>query len=246
VVTGRRKYRGSDFVHRPQTEPLRARTLLARLSAIGVGISIDDFGAGYTSLGQLRTLPVDELKIDRSFVATMAHDRNNALIVRSVIDLGHNLKLSIVAEGVEDSQTLDTLASFHWRGTDRQWRHYNNAYIYFAALATPPAALVNRYETFGEDGKPLGIDDLPDLPGARRGCVFGGINSGVRWRGWKVPPRRRLQRRHGAPGQHAARGDQPEAFQKVAAATRQPNGAEHVIELDARNRLGNFRSRDPP
>ncbi len=95
------------------TEPLRAQHLLARLSSIGVRISIDDFGAGYTSLGQLRTLPVDELKIDRSFVSTMAHDRSNALIVHSVIDLGHNLKLSIVAEGVEDRPTLDMLASFH-------------------------------------------------------------------------------------------------------------------------------------
>ncbi len=93
------------------TEPLRARQLLKRLSALGVRISIDDFGAGYTSLGQLKTLPISELKIDRSFVTTMTEDDRNALIVHSVIDLGHNLGLSIVAEGVEDEQTFTALAA---------------------------------------------------------------------------------------------------------------------------------------
>ena len=95
------------------TEPLRAQQLLKRLSALGIRISIDDFGAGYTSLGQLKTLPVSELKIDRSFVTTMTEDGRNALIVQSVIDLGHNLGLSIVAEGVEDEQTLAALAALN-------------------------------------------------------------------------------------------------------------------------------------
>jgi diguanylate cyclase (GGDEF)-like protein len=93
------------------TEPLRAQQLLKRLSALGIRISIDDFGAGYTSLGQLKTLPVSELKIDRSFVTTMTEDSRNALIVQSVIDLGHNLGLSIVAEGVEDEQTFAALTA---------------------------------------------------------------------------------------------------------------------------------------
>jgi diguanylate cyclase (GGDEF)-like protein len=93
------------------TEPLRAQQLLKRLSALGIRISIDDFGAGYTSLGQLKTLPVSELKIDRSFVTTMTEDGRNALIVQSVIDLGHNLGLSIVAEGVEDEQTFAALTA---------------------------------------------------------------------------------------------------------------------------------------
>ena len=95
------------------SEPLRAQQLLQRLSALGIRISIDDFGAGYTSLGQLKTLPVSELKIDRSFVTTMTEDGRNALIVQSVIDLGHNLGLSIVAEGVEDEQTLAALAALN-------------------------------------------------------------------------------------------------------------------------------------
>ena len=84
--------------------------MLEQLSALGVRISIDDFGAGYTSLGQLKTLPVSELKIDRSFVMTMTEDPGNALIVQSVIDLGHNLGLTLVAEGVETEQVLTALA----------------------------------------------------------------------------------------------------------------------------------------
>jgi len=94
------------------TEPARAQRLLQQLSALGVRISIDDFGAGYTSLGQLKTLPVNELKIDKSFVMTMTTDRSNSLIVHSVVDLGHNLGLTIVAEGVESEQALTALREF--------------------------------------------------------------------------------------------------------------------------------------
>lgn len=94
------------------TEPLRAQQLLARLSVQGVGISVDDFGAGYTSLGQLKTLPIDELKIDRSFVTSMTEFGSNALIVQSIVDLAHNLGLTVVAEGIEDEPTLRGLAAF--------------------------------------------------------------------------------------------------------------------------------------
>jgi len=92
-------------------DPVRARQMLRQLSALGVRISIDDFGAGYTSLSQLTTLPVSELKIDRSFVMTMTGDPGNAMIVQSIIDLGHNLGLSLVAEGVETEEALTTLTS---------------------------------------------------------------------------------------------------------------------------------------
>jgi len=94
------------------TEPGRARVLLEHLAAVGVRISIDDFGAGYTSLSQLKDLPIRELKIDRSFVTTMTADRGCALIVQSVIELGHNLGLTIVAEGVEKIDALEALAGF--------------------------------------------------------------------------------------------------------------------------------------
>jgi len=93
------------------TEPVRARRLLQELAALGVRLSLDDFGAGYTSLGQLRSLPISELKIDRSFVLTMVEDRSNALIVQSVVDLGHNLGLTLVAEGVESASALAALAA---------------------------------------------------------------------------------------------------------------------------------------
>ena len=92
------------------TEPVKAVRLLEHLSALGVRISIDDFGAGYTSLGQLKDLPVSELKIDRLLVMTMTEDPRNAMIVRSVVKLGHNLGLTIVAEGVETEEALATLA----------------------------------------------------------------------------------------------------------------------------------------
>ncbi len=94
------------------TEPGRAQILLNRLTDIGVTISVDDFGTGYTSLGQLKDLPVTELKIDRSFVMPLADSRSDALIVQSVIDLGHNLGMTIVAEGVENPEALAVLAGF--------------------------------------------------------------------------------------------------------------------------------------
>ena len=92
------------------TEPARAQHLLEQLATLGVRISIDDFGVGHTSLGQLKNLPISELKIDRSFVMTMAEDPSNALIVQSVVDLGHNLGFTLVAEGVETQQILAALA----------------------------------------------------------------------------------------------------------------------------------------
>ncbi len=91
------------------SEPLRAASVLTRLRALGVRVAVDDFGAGYTSLSELRSLPVTELKIDRMFVTPMAKDRGDLLIVRSVIDLGHNLGLTVIAEGVEDADTMNAL-----------------------------------------------------------------------------------------------------------------------------------------
>jgi diguanylate cyclase len=83
------------------TDPGRAQRALTELAALGVGVSIDDFGIGQTSLGFLSSLPVHELKIDKGFVTDMAKNPGHAAIVRSVVDLGHNLKLRVVAEGVE-------------------------------------------------------------------------------------------------------------------------------------------------
>ena len=83
--------------------------LLERLSAMGIRLSVDDFGTGYSSLAYLKRLPVSEIKVDRSFVMNMDEDEDDATIVRSTIDLGRNLGLDVVAEGVESEQVWDRL-----------------------------------------------------------------------------------------------------------------------------------------
>jgi diguanylate cyclase (GGDEF)-like protein len=88
----------------------RARAALEDLRAMGVMIAIDDFGTGYSSLSQLQQLPVDEIKIDRSFVTRMETDRQDAVLVHSIIDLGRNLGLRVTAEGVETQNVQDVLA----------------------------------------------------------------------------------------------------------------------------------------
>jgi diguanylate cyclase (GGDEF)-like protein len=90
-------------------QPERALATLHELSAVGVGLSVDDFGTGYSSLAYLQRLPVNELKIDRSFVLGLAESSSDGEIVRSTVGLGHNLGLSIVAEGVEDESSLTFL-----------------------------------------------------------------------------------------------------------------------------------------
>jgi diguanylate cyclase len=91
------------------TDPARAAKVLAELTAAGVNVSLDDFGRGQTSLGYLAALPIDELKIDKSFVMDMLEKPAHAAIVRSIVDLGHNLQLRVVAEGVESEEILDAL-----------------------------------------------------------------------------------------------------------------------------------------
>lgn len=90
-------------------DPQRAADTLAGLTAHGVKMSLDDFGTGYSSLVHLRRLPVSELKIDRSFVARLAVDTEDAEIVRCTVDLAHSLGLVVVAEGVEDDETWERL-----------------------------------------------------------------------------------------------------------------------------------------
>jgi EAL domain-containing protein (putative c-di-GMP-specific phosphodiesterase class I) len=91
-------------------DPVRAQNTLERLSAMGLDLSIDDFGTGYSSLAYLKRLPVNELKIDKSFVLNMEKDEGDTKIVRSTIDLGHNMGLRVVAEGIESEAVWRLLA----------------------------------------------------------------------------------------------------------------------------------------
>ena len=91
------------------TDPEGATVVLRQLDALGVEISIDDFGSGQTSLGYLSELPIHELKIDRSFICDMLVNPAHAAIVRSIVDLGHNLGLRVVGEGVETQEIWDIL-----------------------------------------------------------------------------------------------------------------------------------------
>ncbi|HZT08865.1 MAG TPA: EAL domain-containing protein [Chloroflexota bacterium] len=102
-------------------DPDNARYVLGQLQALGVGISVDDFGTGYSSLSYLSRLPLDELKIDSSFVAGMRRTDRERLVVATTIDLGHRLGLTVTAEGVEDEATAGTLAEM---GCDKVQGYY--------------------------------------------------------------------------------------------------------------------------
>jgi diguanylate cyclase len=92
-------------------DPKHAEENLMALSRMGTGLSIDDFGTGYTSLASIKRLPVNEIKIDKSLVTNMLTDKKDAMIVRTVIEFGHNFGLTVVAEGVETQEVLDALAA---------------------------------------------------------------------------------------------------------------------------------------
>jgi diguanylate cyclase (GGDEF)-like protein len=113
-------------------DPIRAMHVLSRLSGMGVRLAIDDFGTGYSSLAYLKRLPVDELKIDKSFVQGMEENENDAVIVRSTIDLGRNLGLRVVAEGVETAEAWSRLVAL---GCDVAQGYYLSRPVPAAELA---------------------------------------------------------------------------------------------------------------
>jgi EAL domain-containing protein (putative c-di-GMP-specific phosphodiesterase class I) len=118
------------------TDPARARALLTELYEMGVHLAIDDFGTGMSSLSYLKNLPVDVLKIDKSFVTHMLDDPTDPLIVRGVVDLASSMGLQTVAEGVEDGATLHRLAEIGC----------TYAQGYFIARPLPAHAVVSWYQ----------------------------------------------------------------------------------------------------
>ncbi|MHB8471413.1 MAG: putative bifunctional diguanylate cyclase/phosphodiesterase [Gammaproteobacteria bacterium] len=123
-------------------DPVRSLETLHQLAAMGVGLSIDDFGTGYSSLAYMKCLPVHELKIDKSFVLNMANNKNDRMIVKSIIDLAHNFGMKVTAEGVEDNATLQQLADM---GCDR-------AQGYFIAMPMPGGDLIHWVAQRGRVG----------------------------------------------------------------------------------------------
>jgi diguanylate cyclase len=132
----------------------RARNILTRLRSSGVQISIDDFGTGYSSLSYLRDLPIDELKLDRSFVFPMADDARAAALVASTIGLAHSLGLRMVAEGVETGVVNTELARL---GCDQ-------AQGYYLSPPIPAAELDHWLNTRGITNGRTGIaEQVPSL-----------------------------------------------------------------------------------
>ena len=113
-------------------DPAHAQKVLDRLAELGVKLSIDDYGTGYSSLSYVMKLPVQELKIDRSFISRMAMDEEISTIVRSTIDLGHNLGMQVVAEGVEDAASWEMLRTL---GCDDAQGFYMSRPLEAVALA---------------------------------------------------------------------------------------------------------------
>ena len=93
-------------------DPRQAIATLSQIRNLGVTLSIDDYGTGYSSMAQLKKLPVHELKIDKSFVLQVTEDEDDAVIVRSTVELGHNMGLKVTAEGVESQQALELLEEY--------------------------------------------------------------------------------------------------------------------------------------
>ncbi|MCA1647401.1 MAG: EAL domain-containing protein [Chloroflexi bacterium] len=123
-------------------DPNRTLAILGRLRATGIRIAIDDFGTGHSSLAYLKRLPVDELKIDRSFIADIATDAKDRAIVRCTVDLAHSLGLRVVAEGIEDAVTEVVVAEL---GCDEAQGFYLSPALNGGALATWQADKRRRY-----------------------------------------------------------------------------------------------------
>jgi EAL domain-containing protein (putative c-di-GMP-specific phosphodiesterase class I) len=121
--------------------------ILRKLKELGLKISLDDFGTGYSSLSYLKDIPVDKLKIDQSFVRNCTEDLKDAAIVKTIIGMAHQLKLEVVAEGVETNKHLVFL----------QRNLCNEAQGYLFSKPLPPEQLVQKFEEMGKQINVNGI-----------------------------------------------------------------------------------------
>ncbi len=119
---------------------------MQRLATLGVGISIDDFGTGYSSFSYIKDLPVDTLKIDRTFVAGLGSGGKDAQLVRTILELGHHLQLTVVAEGIESTDQERALIDLHCR--------YGQGYYYFTPMA--PTEIDDVLSRLGQRTKTTG------------------------------------------------------------------------------------------
>ncbi|WP_148861001.1 putative bifunctional diguanylate cyclase/phosphodiesterase [Marinobacter fonticola] len=134
------------------TDAQAAARTLGNLRDLGVKLSVDDFGTGYSSLSQMRQLPVQELKIDKSFVLRLDSTPQDQLIVKSTVDMAHGLGLSVVAEGVENEESWRLLQSW---GCEL-------AQGFFLGRPMAPEQLAEWYGTFGQRAETLAIPRPPD------------------------------------------------------------------------------------
>jgi len=109
-----------------------AREVLGKIKKLGVAIALDDFGTGYSSLSLLRDLPIDTLKIDRSFIHALSQNSNDFMIMQAIIGLGKNLNLAIIAEGVETKLQMQILLNHH---CNLQQGYYFSRPVSYAALS---------------------------------------------------------------------------------------------------------------
>ena len=128
-------------------DPQRAIRILDSIRDLGVRFTIDDFGTGYSSLAHLKKLPVGCIKIDKSFVKSMEFDKDDAVIVRSIIDLGHNLGLKVIAEGVETLGAKEMLIGFDCDEAQGYYFSYPLAPSEITCLLHKSALSVNQYES---------------------------------------------------------------------------------------------------
>ena len=147
-------------------DPQRAMRTLNSIRELGVRFAIDDFGTGYSSLAHLKKLPVASIKIDKSFIQNMESDKDDAVIVRSIIELGHNLGLRVVAEGVETLEAKEMLTAFDCDEAQGYYFSYPVAASEITRLLYRPGSLIRTHESTEQPGSGDGLAPLMSHGGA--------------------------------------------------------------------------------